>query len=101
MRVDRGNRRGHGRHGFERIAAFGEDRPAGLYSREMRRTDGPIPVPGGMQVHRICHCLSHCSFGRGKAAFAQQRVGGRQAAPEGFVSLGRILPPPGGVDAIA
>jgi hypothetical protein len=48
MRIDSGNRRGHGQHGFERIATLGEDRPAGLYSREMRRADGPIPVPGAV-----------------------------------------------------
>src|SRR5205807_4447545 len=51
MRIDGGDRRGHGEHGFERIAAFGEDRPAGLYSCEMRRADDPTPVPGAMQVH--------------------------------------------------
>src|SRR5271167_985863 len=37
----------------------------------------------------------------GKAAFAKERVRGRQPPAEGLVRFGRVLPAAGGIDAIA
>jgi hypothetical protein len=45
MRIDGGDRGGHGEHGLDRIAAFGKDRTAGFDRRKMGRADDPTAVP--------------------------------------------------------
>ena len=51
VRVDGGDRRRHGHHRFQRVAAFGEDRTAGFHGAEMRRADDAAAMAGTVQIH--------------------------------------------------
>ncbi len=53
VRIDRGDRGRHGNHGFERIAALGKDRAAGLGRGAMGRGDHAAAVARGMEVHQL------------------------------------------------
>src|SRR6516164_6391933 len=66
MRIDGGDRRCHGEHGFDRIAAFGEDGAAGYDRRKMRRADDTSSVPGAVQAHWIGHVSIHAAAGAAK-----------------------------------
>ncbi len=52
VRVDRRDRRRHGNHGFDRVAALGQDRAPGFRRRMMRRRDDAAAMAGAVQVHR-------------------------------------------------
>ena len=51
VRIDGGDGRRHGHHGFERIAALGEDRAAGFDGGGMRRADDAAAMAGAVQIH--------------------------------------------------
>ena len=51
VRIDDGDHRRHRHHRFERVAALGEDRPAGFDGFVMRRADDAAAMTGGMQLH--------------------------------------------------
>jgi hypothetical protein len=55
MRIDGSDRRGHGEHGLNRIAAFGQDGAAGFDRRKMGGADDAMAVPGAMQAYLIGH----------------------------------------------
>ena len=50
MRVNGGDGGGHRHHRFDRIAAFGQDRAAGLDGGEMRRADDAAAMAGAVQI---------------------------------------------------
>jgi hypothetical protein len=50
VRVNGGDGRGHGHHGFDRVAAFGEDGAAGFDGGRMRRADDAAAMAGAVQV---------------------------------------------------
>jgi hypothetical protein len=51
VRIDGRDRRGHGDHGFERVAAFGQDHAAGFGSGAMRGRDNAAAISGGVKGH--------------------------------------------------
>ncbi len=51
VRIDRGAGRGHGDHGLERIAAFGERRASRLDRGAVRCGDDAPAMPGGVELH--------------------------------------------------
>ena len=55
VRIDRRDGGGHRDHGLERVAAFGEDRPAGLGGGVMWRGGDAAAMSGGVKVH-LCPC---------------------------------------------
>ena len=50
VRVDGGDRRGHRHHRFQRVAALGENRAAGLHGAMMRRADDAAAMTGAVQI---------------------------------------------------
>ena len=50
MRIDGGDGRRHGHHGFERVAALGEDGAAGFDGGAVRCADDTAAMAGAMQV---------------------------------------------------
>ena len=50
VRVDRRDRRRHRHHGFDRVAALGEDRAAGFDGGEVRRADDAAAMAGAVQI---------------------------------------------------
>ena len=50
VRVDGGDRGGHGHHRFERVAALGENRAAGFHGVVMRRADDAAAMTGAVQI---------------------------------------------------
>ncbi len=57
MRINGGDRRGHGHHGFERIAALGEDATASFDGGGMRRADDAAAMAGAVQIDHA-HCVA-------------------------------------------
>ena len=53
VRIDRGDRRRHRDHGFERVAAFGEDGAAGFDGGVMRRADDAAAMAGAVKLHQF------------------------------------------------
>ena len=51
VRIDGGDRRRHGDHGFERVAALGEDQAAGFGGGAMRRRGYAAAISGGVKGH--------------------------------------------------
>ena len=51
MRINGGDSRCHGHHGFDCVAALGEDRAAGFDGGGMRRADDAAAVAGAVQIH--------------------------------------------------
>ena len=51
VRIDGGDRRSHGDHGLDGVAAFGEDGTAVFDGDVMRRGDDAAAVAGTMQIH--------------------------------------------------
>ena len=50
VRIDGHDGRRHGHHGFERVAAFGEDGAAGFDGGRVRRADDAAAMAGAVQV---------------------------------------------------
>ena len=51
VRVDGRNGGRHGDHGFERVAALGQDRATGLGGGVMRGGDDAAAMSGGVKIH--------------------------------------------------
>ena len=51
VRIDGGDRGRHRDHGFERVAAVGDDRASRLGGGVMGRADDALAMPGGVEVH--------------------------------------------------